>query len=101
MFFPIVDVQTVEHIKAMPEALRIALSREEVAEIQGAAEFQPQFPMSFLFNYNGDQNYHLGLTAADVSQLRLWIQAPPKPLVSSWPACFADHSLTLYSLTDH
>ncbi|THW09240.1 Aldo/keto reductase [Aureobasidium pullulans] len=46
--FPIVGVQTVEHVKAMPDALRITLTPEEIAKIQDAAPFDPLFPMSFL-----------------------------------------------------
>jgi len=81
--FPIVGVQTVEHVRAMPEALRIELSKAEITQIQDAAEFKPLFPMNFLFSYSGEQKYSLGLTAADVSQVHMatWIQAPPRPLV--------------------
>ena len=83
--FPIVGVQTVEHVKAMPDALRIELSFDEIKQIHEAAEFNPMFPMSFLFSYGGNLRYHLGLTGEDVSQVHMatWIQAPPKPLVCS------------------
>jgi hypothetical protein len=83
--FPIVGVQTLEHVRAMPEALRIELSREEIAKIQDASEFQPMFPTNFLFDYGGKVKYSLILTAEDVSQVQMatWIQAPPRPLVSN------------------
>ena len=83
--FPIVGVQTVEHVKAMPDALRIELSKDEIAQIHAAAEFNPMFPMSFLFSYGGKGEYSLASTAADVSQVHMatWIQAPPKPLVGT------------------
>ncbi|OIW29029.1 Aldo/keto reductase [Coniochaeta ligniaria NRRL 30616] len=78
--FPIVGVNTVEHVKAMPEALRIELSRDDIRSIHGAARFEPQFPMSFLFNYKHNQDYDLSLTAADNQQYQMaaWIDAPPK-----------------------
>ena len=81
-------VQTVEHVKALPEALRIELSKEDVEAIQDAGDYQPQFPMSFLFQWTGEEKYHLGLTPADVSQYQMaaWIQAPPKQLVCEMTA---------------
>ena len=78
--FPIVGVQTVEHIKAMADALRIKLTDEEVKKIQGAKPFKAQFPVDFLFNFKGDQDYNTRLTAADNQQYQMaaWIDAPPK-----------------------
>ncbi|KAG2167703.1 hypothetical protein VTO58DRAFT_106590 [Aureobasidium pullulans] len=78
--FPIVGVQTVEHVKAMPDALRITLTPEEIAKIQDAAPFDPLFPMSFLYNYDGKQRYTTKLTPAHNKQYQMaaWINAPPK-----------------------
>ncbi|EON63922.1 hypothetical protein W97_03150 [Coniosporium apollinis CBS 100218] len=78
--FPIVGVQTVEHVKAMPDALRIKLSREDIDAIQKAVPFNPLFPVNFLFNFRGDQDYNLSLTAANSQQYQMaaWIDAPPK-----------------------
>jgi hypothetical protein len=83
--FPIVGVQTVEHVKAMPAAVSIELSKEEVGRIQDAAVFNPMFPMSFLFQWTGKEKYDLSLTAGDNTQYQMsaWIQAPPKQLVST------------------
>ena len=69
-----------EHVKAMPDALRIKLSPAEINRIHDASPFEPLFPMSFLFNFRGDQPYHLGLTAADNEQYQMTaqVQAPPK-----------------------
>lgn len=50
---PIVGVHTVEHIKAMPEALMVESSRDDIAKIHKASPYNPGFPMSFLFNYRG------------------------------------------------
>jgi hypothetical protein len=74
--FPIVGVQTVEHVKLMPNAVEIQLSSEEVEAIQNAAHFNPLFPNTFLF---GD-NYNTRLTASDETnyQMSTWINAPPK-----------------------
>ena len=68
----------------MPDALRVKLSKEDIRAIQGAAPFNPLFPMNFLFNFKGDQEYNLGLTAANNQQYQMaaWIDAPPKSLVS-------------------
>lgn len=78
--FPIVGVNTVEHIKAMPEALRISLSREDIDEIHEASTFDPLFPMSFLYNFRGDQPYDLTMTPSKNQQYQMaaWIDAPPK-----------------------
>lgn len=75
--FPIVGVQTVDHIKMMPNAVDIQLSNDEIDEIQNAAPFNPLFPNTFLF---ADKSYSLGFTAADQTnyQMSTWINAPPK-----------------------
>jgi|SRR5690242_1847313 len=75
--FPIVGVQTVEHVKAIPHALNIQLSNEEIDEIHNAAPFNPLFPNTFLF---GAEKYNTRLTAADQTnyQMATWINAPPK-----------------------
>lgn len=64
----------------MPEALRVRLSKDEIGSIQGAYDFNPLFPMNFLFNYHNNQPYSLSLTAANVQQYQMaaWINAPPK-----------------------
>lgn len=73
-------MQTVTHIKAMPDALQIRLKPEEIREIHEASQFKPLFPVDFLYNYRGDQPYHLGLTAKDVEQYQMAarIDCPPK-----------------------
>ncbi|KAL1607212.1 hypothetical protein SLS59_002917 [Nothophoma quercina] len=74
--FPIVGVQTIEHVKLMPNALNIQLSNDEIDQIHNAAPFNPLFPNSFLFG----EKYNLRLTATDESnyQMATWINAPPK-----------------------
>ena len=69
-------MQTIEHVKLMPNALNIQLSNDDIDQIHNAAPFNPLFPNSFLF---GDK-YNLRLTAADQSnyQMATWINAPPK-----------------------
>ncbi|KEF62691.1 uncharacterized protein A1O9_00664 [Exophiala aquamarina CBS 119918] len=78
--FPIVGVQTIEHVKAMPEAMRVSLSKSDIEGTQSAYKFDPLFPMSFLFNHRNDQPYSLALTAADNQQCQMaaWINSPPK-----------------------
>ncbi|PSN66877.1 Aldo/keto reductase [Corynespora cassiicola Philippines] len=76
--FPIVGVQNVDHVKALPDAVNVKLSQEEIDEIHGAVAFNPLFPNTFLF---GDK-YNTKLTSADQIHLQMstWINAPPKPL---------------------
>lgn len=86
--FPVVGVNTVEHVKAMGDALRLKLSKEEIRTIQAAGDFTPLFPVNFLYNFRGDQDYDLTLTAANNQQYQMaaWIDAPPKQGVSR-PCC--------------
>ena len=85
--FPIVGVQTVEHINAMPEALRIKLTKEEIEAIQNVVPFRPPFPLDMLFEFRGDQKYNSRLTASNNQQYQMsaWIDAPPKQGVSALP----------------
>jgi hypothetical protein len=70
-------VQTVEHVRVIPNALSIQLSNEEIDEIQNAAPFNPLFPNTFLFD---GKNYSTRLNAADQTnyQMATWINAPAK-----------------------
>ncbi|KAF1961213.1 Aldo/keto reductase [Byssothecium circinans] len=79
--FPIVGVQTVEHVNLLPAALSIKLSTEEIDEIHGAAPFTPLFPQRFLF---GDEGYNTRLTVADQVNYKMaaWLDAPSKRPVS-------------------
>jgi hypothetical protein len=47
--FPIVGGRTVDHLKQNIEALTLDLSDEDLAEIDGAWEFDPGFPNSMLY----------------------------------------------------
>lgn len=80
--FPIVGVQTVEHVKAMNDSLRIKLTDDEVKEIQMAKPFNPQFPVDFHYTYSGGRDYSTKLTAANVQQYQMWawIDAPERPI---------------------
>lgn len=78
--FPIVGVQTPEHIEAMPDALRIKLSEQDIQQIHEAAPLNPLFPTNFLFNFRNDQPYNLNMTAAENQQYQMAavIDAPPR-----------------------
>ncbi|GKT63864.1 norsolorinic acid reductase [Colletotrichum tofieldiae] len=80
--FPIVGVNTLAHVEAMPEAVGVELSKEDIDMIHEASPFDPRFPMNFFFGNFKPQKYDLSLTAADNQQYRIaaWIDAPPKPL---------------------
>lgn len=72
----------------MPDALRIKLTREDINEIHQASPYNPGFPMSFLYNFMGGQEYNLQLTPANNQQYQMgaYIDAPPKAQVRnrSW-----------------
>ncbi|GMF69902.1 unnamed protein product [Aspergillus oryzae] len=80
--FPIVGVNTVEHIKAMPDALKVKLSKEEIDDIHAASPYSPGYPMTFT-QYMQPVKYDLSWTPADNQQYQMsaWIDAPPKRLV--------------------
>ncbi|KAL2856748.1 Aldo/keto reductase [Aspergillus pseudodeflectus] len=75
--FPIIGQRKVEHLRANVEALRIALTAEDLDEIDGAAEFDVGFPMNFIFR----DGYKSSNTAADVwlTKASALIDAPPHP----------------------
>lgn len=77
---PIVGVQTIDHVKAMNDAISVKLSPEEIQSIQDAAPFNPLFPMNFLFSCKDGNGYSTRLTPADHAQYRMgaWIDAPAK-----------------------
>jgi aryl-alcohol dehydrogenase-like predicted oxidoreductase len=89
--FPIVGVQTIEHVKLLPAAMGVKLSSEEIDEIHGAAPFNPLFPNTFLF----EGKYNTRLTVVDQMhyQMATWIDAPPKQAVSSGRQdCYVEES---------
>ncbi len=69
--FPIVGGRKVEHLKGNIKALGIELSEEEIDEIESAAPFDVGFPLSFLFEYGGQQKYSTRLTAQDVGLTKM------------------------------
>lgn len=77
---PIVGVQTIEHVKAIPGALTVNLSEDEIKQIHDAAPFNPLFPNNFLWA----ERYHTRLTFADQTNMQMstWVNAPPKQPVS-------------------
>lgn len=85
--FPIVGVQTPEHVRAMPDALRVSLTDEEVAKIHDAAPFNPLFPNNFLFPYKDGKGYNTGMRTSDVVNWNMaaWIDVPPRQQVSLSP----------------
>lgn len=46
--FPIVGCRTIEHLKGNIEALGLELTPHDIAEIEGAADFDVGFPLNFL-----------------------------------------------------
>lgn len=98
--FPIVGVQNIDHVNAMPDALHVSLSPDDVAAIQDAKLFNPLFPNSFLFDCKGGRGYRTNLTPADNVQYQMaaWIDAPQKNGVRHHPQ---GSDLPELSYTDH
>jgi len=57
--FPIVGGRTVGHLKSNIAALSIKLTKEDMDEIEGAAEFDLGFPTNMLGNGNPRNNFLL------------------------------------------
>ncbi|KAL2813102.1 NADP-dependent oxidoreductase domain-containing protein [Aspergillus granulosus] len=74
--FPIIGQRKIEHLKANVEALGIEMSKEDMDKIDTAVNFNPGFPMNFIFH----GKYDLTLTAADIplTQKAAHIDAPPQ-----------------------
>ncbi|KAL0936801.1 norsolorinic acid reductase [Colletotrichum truncatum] len=80
--FPIVGVNAVAHVEALPAAVGVELTKADIDLIHEASPFNPGFPMNFAFAFMSPQKYDLSLTATNNQQYRIaaWIDAPPKPL---------------------
>lgn len=78
-----VGVNTVEHIKAMPEALKVKLLKDEIDDIHAASPYSSGYPMAFT-QHMQPVKYDHSWTPADNQQYHMsaWIDAPPKRLVS-------------------
>lgn len=78
--FPIVGGRKVDHLKGNIDALSVELSKEDIAEIDKAYEFDPGFPHSFLFRGN---EWNVNLTGGDVylTKIAAHIDTLPKPSV--------------------
>ena len=73
--FPIVGVQTVQHIHLLPGALSISLSKQDIEAIHAAKPFDPLFPNSFLWE---GRAYSTRLTGAEQTNYRMacWLGEP-------------------------
>ena len=93
--FPIVGGRKVSHLEGNIEALRLELSKEDMAEIEKVYEFDPGFPHSLLFRA---VPWDVNLTGQDVfiTKLAARLDTLPKPSVSS---SFL-HSVTSDQLTN-
>lgn len=84
--YPIVGGRKIEHLKGNIEALGLELSEEEVDDIDSAIDFDVGFPMSFLFEFGGQNKFKTTNTSKDITLLRfsglvdsLPVQGPAKP----------------------
>lgn len=83
--YPIVGGRKIEHLKGNIEALEIDLSEEEIADIDGATDFEIGFPMSFLFEFGGPKYKHT-MNSSNVALLQfagnledIPVRTGPKP----------------------
>ncbi|CAA9965036.1 Norsolorinic acid reductase [Pyrenophora teres f. maculata] len=67
--YPIVGGRKLEHLKGNIEALSLALSDEEVDDIDSAVPFDVGFPMNFLFTFGGG-TYKTTMTSSDVGLVK-------------------------------
>ena len=67
-------MQKVAHVKAIPEALKIILTPQDVKAIHNVDPLKPLFPVDFLFNFRGNQSYRLGLTDADNHHIQMAVR---------------------------
>lgn len=74
--FPIIGQRKSSHLTSNIESLRIQLTHSDLKTIDAAKDFDPGFPMSFIFGDGFDVTMN---TAADVELTRLAaeIDAPP------------------------
>ncbi|KAK8212037.1 aryl-alcohol dehydrogenase-like protein [Phyllosticta capitalensis] len=79
--FPIVGIRKKEHLEGNIAALRIELTQEEMNEIDDATSFTCGFPMSFLFEFMGNQKYRVGMSTGDIGLVKAagYIDTVPKP----------------------
>jgi aryl-alcohol dehydrogenase-like predicted oxidoreductase len=75
--FPIVGVQTLAHVRALPDALRLdpPLTSTEIDSIQRADKtWKPQFPADFHYEWDqaSAQRYSTALRPCDVQQYQMW-----------------------------
>ncbi|OJI99535.1 hypothetical protein ASPVEDRAFT_126340 [Aspergillus versicolor CBS 583.65] len=77
--FPVIGCRTVEHLESNIESLAVALTDEEIYEIEDATPFDIGFPMSFLFEMPG-QKYRSDMTTRHIWQVtcNTRLEAVPK-----------------------
>jgi len=63
--------------------MEVSLTPEEAYRVIGAAEFDPLYPVNFLYNYKGNQPYHMGLTTKNSQQYQMaaYVNTPRKQMV--------------------
>ena len=78
--FPIVGGRKVDHLKGNIEALSIELSKADIDEIEKSYEFDPGFPLSFLFR---GTPWDVSLTGQDIflTKITTRIDTVAKPTV--------------------
>lgn len=75
--FPIVGGRKVDHLKGNIEALSLKLSEEEMHEIDDASDWQPGFPMNFLF-MGSRFDTNLGPSDVMLKKIATHVEAPAK-----------------------
>lgn len=93
--FPIVGVRTLKHLEGNIEALNVALSREEIDELEGAAPFDYGFPTSIFALGGKGRDVSGHMTAADGFGNSLFVRLREVGLVQPISPGNAERKVTL------
>lgn len=85
--FPIVGGRKIEHLKGNIDALGLELSEEDIAKIEGAADFDLGFPMNFLSRKPGGAKGPGDVWFSDLQGVFDYVE-PPKVSFRSSFLCF-------------
>lgn len=83
--FPIVGGRKLEHLKSNIEALELELSEEDLAKIEGAADFDIGFPLNFLSHKPGGAKGPGDAWLSELQGVFDYVEAPKVGFHSSFP----------------
>lgn len=83
--FPIVGGRKIEHLKGNIEALELELSEENIAKIEGAADFDIGFPLNFLSRKPGGAKGPGDVWLSDLQGVFDYVETPKVGFCSPFP----------------